>query len=274
MDTVKVLWIDLRLAKDEVGFDYYLSTDWVVTHLSDSDQVIRETRANMPQLLCFEYDYPDISSLAVLRQIRHLFPMIPIIMLTEQHSEALAIWALRIRVSDYFVKPLKPQTLVDSAKYILSQTSLQNHTMSQPDQQSKALFNPIPMEVRFPPSHKKRTQLAHTYIETHYHEKIYEEQLAQFCGMNVSTFSRCFKKEYGISFRKYLINYRISKAKELLKHPNALVVDIAYAVGFDDPSYFTRTFGRLVGTCPSRFHEEHKKIIREQNLEKANPQLA
>lgn len=262
MDMLKVLWVDLRLAKDEVGYDYYLSTDWVVTCVSDSDQIIREALANMSQLLCFEY--PDISSLAVLRQIRHLFPMLPIIMLTEQHSEALAIWALRIRVSDYFVKPLKPQNLVDSAKSILSQTSLLSYTMSQPDQQSNALFNPIPMEVRFPPFHKKRTKLTHTYIEAHYHEKIYEEQLAQLCGINVSTFSRCSKKEYGTTFKKYLINYRISKAKEFLKHPNALVTDIAYTVGFGDPSYFTRTFRHLVGECPSRFQEKHKKYQRAE----------
>lgn len=273
MDTSKVLWMDLRLIRDEVGFDRYASEDWTVYCVSDPDQVVREICERAPILLCFEYDFPDTSSLSALRQARRLFPSIPIIMLTEQHSEALAIWALRMRVSDYFVKPLQPEDLITSAATILTQASLEKDTMAQLCHQSNVSFNPIPVEVRFRPCQKKRTYSAQSFMETHYHEKIYEEEVAQLCGMNVSAFSRCFKKEHGTTFQNYLINYRISKAKELLQNPNAMVTDIAYTVGFHDPSYFTRTFRRFVGMSPSRYHEEHKKSIKEGSPERSSISL-
>ena len=263
MDRIKVLWVDLRFIQDEISFDNFLSNNLKVTRISDYDQVINKIRESTPVLLCFDYDYPDIASLSVLQRTRSLFPLIPIIMLTEQHSETMAIWALRIHLWDYFVKPLQPKELMRSINTILELKDSSNDEMAQNNQQP----NPLPAEVRFRHSQKKRTYLARAFIETHYHEKIFMEKVAQICGMNNTSFSRCFKKEHKITFQNYLINYRISKAKDLLKNSNALVTDIAYTVGFDDPSYFTRTFGRLVGKCPSRFHEEHKKPTKKESLE-------
>lgn len=270
MDTLKVLWVDLRLIREEVSFDRYLSKDCTISRIRDSGQVVHEIDERAPVLLCFEYDYPDISSLSILRQVRCLFPLIPIIMLTEQHSEALAIWALRMQVSDFFVKPLQPENLITSAETILKQVSLQKDTMAYPCQRPNISSNPIPAELRFRPCQKKRTYPAQSFMETHYHEKIYEEEVAQLCGMNVSTFSRSFKKEHGTTFRNYLINYRINKAKELLQNPNAMVTDIAYTVGFHDPSYFARTFRRFVGISPSRYHEDQKNSIKVENPESAS----
>jgi len=267
MDTLKVLWVDLRLIREEVSFDRYLSKDCTISHIRDAGEVVREIHERAPVLLCFEYDYPDVSSLSVLRQARCLFPLMPIIMLTEQHSEALAIWALRMQVSDFFVKPLQPQNLKTSAATILKQASLQKDTMAYPSQQSNISSNLIPMELRVQPYQKKKTHPAQSFIETHYHEKIYEEEVAQLCGMNVSTFSRSFKKEHGTTFRNYLIDYRINKAKELLKNPIAMVTDIAYTVGFQDPSYFARTFRRFVGMSPSRYHEDQKNSIKIEEPE-------
>ena len=259
METSRVLWADLRLNRDAAGFQEYLRAHWTVFCLNDADEIVRELRRNAPVLLCFEYDYPDPYSLSVLRQARCLSPSTPIIMLTEQHSEALAIWALRMHVTDYFVKPLPPEDLISSAENLLNQTALPGEVQRQPGQKSALPTHPVPMEVRVRARQKRRTVLAHSFIETHYHEKIYEQELARLCGMNVSTFSRTFKKEHGMTFKNHLIHHRIGKAKEMLETPNALVTDVAYAVGFHDPSYFTRTFRRLVGTSPSRYQEAHRR---------------
>ena len=263
MDRIKVLWVDLRFIQDKASFDSFLNEDWKVSHINDTDQIVHEICESAPELLCFEYDFPDIISLSALQKVSCLFPSIPIIMLTEQHSETMAIWALRVHVWDYFVKPIQPKELMMSMNTILELKDLPKDEMAQ----QRQLTNPVPNEVRFRHYKKNKTYLAQAYIESYYHEKIYAEKMAQLCRMNTTTFSRSFKKEYGTTFRSYLINYRISKAKELLKHPHAMVTDISYTVDFDDPSYFTRTFGRLVGKCPSRFHEEHKKTINEENLE-------
>jgi len=250
-----MLWVDLRSIRDQVSFSRNLSEEWEVLRIFNSEVIDYEIRKAPPMLLFFEYDYPDISSLSALRQAKHSFPAIPIIMLTEQHSEALAVWALRIRVRDYLVKPLQPQELLTSVATVLAEKALpKDKTAQQP-----SLSNPLPAEVRCRLGLRKKTYPAQTFVENRYHQKIYQEEVAQLCGMNTSTFSRNFKKEHRITFRGYLTKYRIRKAQELLKNPNARVTDIAYTVGFQDPSYFTRTFRRVVGTSPSQYHEAHIK---------------
>lgn len=250
-----MIWVDLRSIRDQVSSSRNLSEEWEVSRISNSEAIDCEIREVPPILLFFEYDYPDISSLSALRQAKHSFPAIPIIMLTEQHSEALAVWALRIGVRDYLVKPLQPQELVTSVTTVLEERALpKDKTAQQP-----SLSNPLPAEVRCRIGSRKKTYPAQAFVENRYHQKIYQEEVAQLCGMNTCTFSRNFKKEHMITFRGYLTKYRIRKAQELLRNPNARVTDIAYTVGFKDPSYFTRTFRRVVGTSPSQYHEAYIK---------------
>ena len=73
-------------------------------------------------------------------------------------------------------------------------------------------------------------------------------------------FGRLFKDEFGIDFREYVMRYRIREACRLFRNPNAQVSEVAYAVGFSEPSYFTKTFKRLVGARPS-------EVVGRQDLE-------
>lgn len=254
MDAKKILWMDLRIYRDRVSACRSLSRDWKLSLTRNSQRLDVEIRKTVPSLLCFEYDYPDTCGLSALRRARSLFPAIPVIMLTEQHSEALAIWALRYHLWDYFVKPIAEEALLYSASSILTQQPSAGFGSVQ----HAALSNPIPTEVRFSSSQKTRTYPAQRYIETHYHEKISEEIVAELCGMNTSTFSRYFKKEHKTNFRDYLNDYRMGKARELLLNPSARVTDVACTVGFQDPSYFTRKFRLTTGLSPSLYRATYK----------------
>lgn len=148
MDKSRLLWLDFRFVRDKVSYVHNLSDDWDVSRNSNIDSIDRDISEAGPILLCFEYDYPDIPGLSVLRQASCLFPSIPIIMLTEQHSEALAIWALRIRVWDYLVKPFPSSDLKTSAANILNQEVVQKDDAPQAYQRHNLLPNPFPPDVR------------------------------------------------------------------------------------------------------------------------------
>ncbi len=258
MDVLQVLWVDLRSTQEQVSSYHYLSKEWKVSRVRHIDKIVQKMGEILPRVVCFEFDYPDIPRLSALRRVRCLFPSTPIIMLTKQHSEALAIWALRVQAWDYLVKPFQPQELVTSIDTLLAANELSKNQIFQPSQRANLLSNPFPPEVRIQTAQLKKTYPAELFVETHYHEKIYEEEVAQLCGLNAGTFSRLFKKEHKVTFRGYLVNYRIFKARELLENPNVMVADIAYTVGFNDPSYFARMFRRVVGTSPSCYHEAYQ----------------
>ena len=57
----------------------------------------------------------------------------------------------------------------------------------------------------------------------------------------------------------YMLNYRINKAKEFLLAPNSgKIFEIAKAVGFNDTSYFNRTFKKHTGYTPNEFQRLNK----------------
>jgi len=92
-----------------------------------------------------------------------------------------------------------------------------------------------------------------TFIETNYPSAISLDDLADTACMSKNTLLRAFSHCYGTSPIQYLMQHRLLKAREMLQDVNASVTDVAYAVGFNDSSYFSRQFRLLFGTSPREF---------------------
>lgn len=101
--------------------------------------------------------------------------------------------------------------------------------------------------------HAQAIHLCMQYMDNHYYDKITLEKLAEMVYLSPSYLSRIFKKETGYTINEYLIQVRIEKAKRLLHRKDLRVTDVADAVGFDDQSYFTKVFRRMVGTTPLKY---------------------
>ena len=93
-------------------------------------------------------------------------------------------------------------------------------------------------------------------MEQHYMDSEFGVQ--EFCdalGMSRSVVSKHLNAEAGLPAGQFIRNYRLNMAKELLsaKTGNRNITEIAYAVGFNDPKYFTRCFTKMYGVSPSAF---------------------
>ena len=91
-------------------------------------------------------------------------------------------------------------------------------------------------------------------MENHYMDSEFGVQ--EFCdalGMSRTVASKHLNAEAGLPVGQFIRNYRLNMAKEMLssKSGNRNITEIAYAVGFNDPKYFTRCFTKLFGTNPS-----------------------
>ena len=95
------------------------------------------------------------------------------------------------------------------------------------------------------------------FVQQHFHEKFPASAIAKFCGLSRFQFSRSFHHVFGITFREYLLRYRIREACVRLAKGTAPVTEIAYAVGFHDGSYFARMFRRYTGMLPSQYARAH-----------------
>ena len=93
------------------------------------------------------------------------------------------------------------------------------------------------------------------YLEEHYGEKLYLEDVCKTAMMSKSSFSYLFKQMTGATFSEYLMQLRIAKAQELLKNSALSVMEIAFTCGFRDSAYFTRAFRRATGTSPVQYRK-------------------
>lgn len=203
-------------------------------------------------VIVLEYDYPVKQSLETLSNLKKEYPSIPVIMLTEQHSEELAVWAFRARAWDYFVKPLAQDKLLSCVDAILE---IKNKYKPREKRVAVTPPNIKPMDTRFRDINEEYLAItpALSFLDSNYQKKISENTLSSLCGMNPFRFSRCFKKEIGITLQEYLVRLRIREALRLLDNPNASITDIAFTVGFNDTSYFSRTFKKYMDYSPSEF---------------------
>lgn len=94
-----------------------------------------------------------------------------------------------------------------------------------------------------------------SYIEKNYMNDISNHDLMTLCGCSESVLLRSFQQVIGSSPMQYVLNYRISKAAELLLTTSDKSCEIANACGFRDVSYFTKTFKKKKGVSPIEYRK-------------------
>lgn len=95
------------------------------------------------------------------------------------------------------------------------------------------------------------------YIEKNYREDVVISTVAESAGISESECLRCFHSMINTTPIQYLKNYRIRKASELLRTTDMKVVDISIAVGFQDMSYFAKTFRLIKSMTPSEYRNQY-----------------
>lgn len=99
------------------------------------------------------------------------------------------------------------------------------------------------------------------YISVHYAQNMPLEQIAGAVELSPNYICSLFKKETGINLYQYIMEFRISRAKELLLSTNLKSYEIAEKTGFSDESYFSRSFKKVTGQSPVEFRRSifHKE---------------
>jgi len=103
------------------------------------------------------------------------------------------------------------------------------------------------------------------FIKKNYHDKdISLQKVASEVALSHYYFSHIFKDELKITFIEYLTKIRMEAAAKMLKNRNLNVNQIAYAVGYQDPNYFSKVFKRYMKTSPI----EYRNSVLKKGVEK------
>ena len=246
-----LLWFDLTHDR---------STKELVTQFEDACDCKLAKNSVLPigeqaDMICIHFDRPDTPGLKLLLEIKRTTPTIPITMFTVQHSEELAVWAMRSSVWEYMVLPFSTSEKKRYLTAVLQLCELRRNANGQ-DKSSQIEHSPtLPDSIRLTSGHQKHQALNSVmlYIEQHFRDSIDQRDLAQRCGMTTFRFSRLFKEANGLGFTDYILDKRMNFAKELLDNSQMPITSIGYEAGFKDPSYFARAFKQFANCTPSEY---------------------
>ena len=104
-----------------------------------------------------------------------------------------------------------------------------------------------------PPCVRRRV---HDYIAAHLDQKITNDALAQVAGLSTAHFCAVFKQTEGMSPHRYVLQYRVRRARQLLTSTEMSLSEIADAAGFSNPSHCIQ-FREIVGVTPGEYRCFH-----------------
>ena len=103
------------------------------------------------------------------------------------------------------------------------------------------------------------------YLRANYMNEVSLEKVAQEVHLSPSYFSKLFKDETKSNFNAFLNNLRVENSKKYLFDNTIPLVDVAGMVGFQDQSYYTKVFKKVIQTSPGEFRKSRgNKIIKEK----------
>jgi len=90
-------------------------------------------------------------------------------------------------------------------------------------------------------------------METNFCHNLSIDTFAQMCHRSLSSFKRDFRKHYGTSPGKWLLDRRLERSASLLQTTGMSVTEVMFECGFEELSHFSRVFKEKFGRSPSMY---------------------
>ncbi|MBO0936049.1 helix-turn-helix domain-containing protein [Fibrella sp. HMF5335] len=177
---------------------------------------------------------------------------IPIVLLTARAAGDDRIVGLQRGSDAYLVKPFGREELL-----LVLNNQLKTRRLLQQYYSQRALgnpqHNPVPADGADAREDQFVAKLRSTLERNLDNVALDTSTICQLMGMSRNSLYRKTMALTGMSVIPYLRALRLQKAEELLLHSALSIAEVAYAVGFDNPRYFSRVFSEEKGVSPSSF---------------------
>lgn len=183
--------------------------------------------------------------IAAARLLRAEFDL-AIVFVTSLADDLTLSRTAAVKPNGYLVKPFRAVDVHSSVRSALANQFPTSAQGSVSDQSASSLR----VNGGLSPANLNRVI---QHIARNFNTNLRLGQLADMCGLSEHHFSSQFGKSVGMPPLQYIINERVNEAKHLLDTTHWSVSEVAKAVGYDNPDYFSVVFRRVTGVSPSRY---------------------
>lgn len=192
---------------------------------------------------------PGMNGFELTKRLKNSFETshIPIILLTALSTDENVLEGTESGADAYITKPFSPQLLMARILQLLNQREI-----------LRQKFGKVPQEIRSAMLRNEQDSLFVKRFDSIVYSRLGEQDLsvdkvAGLLHLGRTIFYKKVRGTTGYTPNEYIRVIRLRKAAELLKEGEKNVSEVAYAVGFDNPYYFSKCFKEQFGMPPSQY---------------------
>jgi two-component system response regulator YesN len=197
--------------------------------------------ANPVNVVMSDIKMPDMDGLELVKELGR-YPDIKIVLFSSFQNYDYFRTAIKYKVSDYLLKPIKYEELVNCFSDI--RNILDKHRPEPSVEKPRNYYDRVIEAVlRYLGDNLRAATL---------------EQAAMLVNLSSGYLSKIFKERVGTGFSEYLMKLRMEKACEYLRDIQFKSYEIADAVGYDNPKNFSRAFRAYYGMSPMEYRNKQR----------------
>lgn len=228
------------------------SDEYRIIEAEEGEIALRLAQQEIPDCIISDVMMPKLDGFAFTKAIKsnELTSFVPVILLTAKTSEEAHLEALKSTADAFLTKPFNHNIVKATVHQLISERKKLQHRYSQ-----ELILKPVDIIINS--VDEKFLQKLQTILDTQLANADFTaEEFATQIGISRMQLHRKLKSLFGVSATEFIRNERLKNAAELLKKGNGNISEIAYSVGFNEISYFSRCFKDHFGCTPTEYAEK------------------
>lgn len=229
------------------------SEEYRIIEAGDGETALRLAQQEIPDCIISDVMMPKVDGFAFTKEIKsnELTSFVPVILLTAKTSEEAHLEALKSTADAFLTKPFNHNIVKATVYQLISERKKLQQRYSQ-----ELILKPVDIVINS--VDEKFLQKLQTILDTQLANADFTaEEFAAQIGISRMQLHRKLKSLFDVSATEFIRNERLKNAAELLKKGNGNISEIAYSVGFNEISYFSRCFKDHFGCTPTDYAEKN-----------------
>ncbi len=232
--------------------------NYICRQLSDKYQIVKAHNGReglekaidfVPELIVTDLMMPESDGIELCHEVRknELTSHIPLVMLTAKADMESKLEGLETGADDYLTKPFDGRELATRVQNLITQRKNLHKKYSQSIYLEPKEITVTPKDETFV---KKAIEVVDQYLDdSDFSMEIFQKEM----GYSRMQLHRKLKALTDCSASEFIRNQRLKRAAQLLQDQNLNISEVCYMVGFNNLSYFTRSFRKQFGVSPKKF---------------------